>query len=1052
MVRVRFCTYALAAAWLAAGPSAAGHADWWAVTADGSLVPKPGATPEAAQVCVLRQTPIGLELAADLPGLGLAAVQTPGGEFLRVDWPEAALLGAAGGPALPVARRLLLVPDGAAVRLSVSEGRATAIDLAALGYTQPVVPWQPSVPMPPGGGEPPPYVFDAAAYAVDESLPATRVTLVELGMVRGQRLWALEVRPVAYNPVRGTLTIWPHIEISIAFDGGSPFRGLGPLAPLNGVLLNPQQRGFFGRGSGNYLIITAQTFESAIASFVSAKAAQGYNVTTYTVAPGTSRAAIKSYIQGLWGGPNAPDYILIVGDTDGDPATSNTIPHWSGGGNRHANTDLPYTCMDGTDDWYPDIAIGRFAVRTVTQLQDVVEKTLYVAGGVYSDPDYILRATFIASPDYYSGDEETHEWVISHYMDPEGFTSMRVYYRDGARTEDVHEAFNTGCIYGVYYGHSWSNQWQGPIFTPTDVQNLVNANMYPIVLSLTCVVGDYASTTYEPCFLETWQRVADRGAVATIGATAEIYYSGNPGWPEISDLEKFFFAGVYDDGLREVSPVWQSALYRLLNKYGPSAPVTRDYFEMFNLLGDPALEIPAPQEPGFELAATPPVQDVCAPSPATYTVDVIQVAGFTDPVTLSAAGAPPGTSVYFSVNPVTPPGQSTMLVTNTAAAPPGDYFIQITGTAGSVQRTAVVELRLANADPGPVTLLSPPDGATDVVRAPTLSWQAASQAFEYDLEVATDVAFSNVVYSRTVVGAAHTLESELAGSTEYFWHVRARNGCGDSGFCAPFSFTTLQQRNYFTEHFSGGGFDLDGSKLVFAPDGSGHFYAACIEPITALPTDPAGGIPVTTGEDGFVAVENLPVPVWLYGTSYRTFYVCANGYVTFTGGDTDYTESLADHFRMPRVSALFNDFSPQVAGTLSWKPTVDRIAVTWQNVPEYNTSNSNTFQVELFYDGQVHISWFGVDATTGIAGLSDGNGLPGDFVESDLSATRACGPDCPGDFNGDATVGLADLSVLLAHYGMTSGAQYEDGDMDSDGDVDLADLSQFLALYGTDCD
>lgn len=58
---------------------------------------------------------------------------------------------------------------------------------------------------------------------------------------------------------------------------------------------------------------------------------------------------------------------------------------------------------------------------------------------------------------------------------------------------------------------------------------------------------------------------------------------------------------------------------------------------------------------------------------------------------------------------------------------------------------------------------------------------------------------------------------------------------------------------------------------------------------------------------------------------------------------------------------------------------------------------------------------------------------------------------CFGDLDGDGDVDLSDLSQLLAHYGMTSGAEYEDGDLDGDGDVDLSDLSALLAVYGTTC-
>jgi hypothetical protein len=59
---------------------------------------------------------------------------------------------------------------------------------------------------------------------------------------------------------------------------------------------------------------------------------------------------------------------------------------------------------------------------------------------------------------------------------------------------------------------------------------------------------------------------------------------------------------------------------------------------------------------------------------------------------------------------------------------------------------------------------------------------------------------------------------------------------------------------------------------------------------------------------------------------------------------------------------------------------------------------------------------------------------------------------CPGDVNEDAVVDLVDLAVLLAHYGITTGASPSDGDLDCDGDVDLDDLARLLAVYGTACE
>ena len=56
-----------------------------------------------------------------------------------------------------------------------------------------------------------------------------------------------------------------------------------------------------------------------------------------------------------------------------------------------------------------------------------------------------------------------------------------------------------------------------------------------------------------------------------------------------------------------------------------------------------------------------------------------------------------------------------------------------------------------------------------------------------------------------------------------------------------------------------------------------------------------------------------------------------------------------------------------------------------------------------------------------------------------------------GDLDHDGDVDLSDLAQLLAHYGTTSGAVYEDGDLDRDGDVDLSDLAALLAVYGDTC-
>jgi probable HAF family extracellular repeat protein len=58
---------------------------------------------------------------------------------------------------------------------------------------------------------------------------------------------------------------------------------------------------------------------------------------------------------------------------------------------------------------------------------------------------------------------------------------------------------------------------------------------------------------------------------------------------------------------------------------------------------------------------------------------------------------------------------------------------------------------------------------------------------------------------------------------------------------------------------------------------------------------------------------------------------------------------------------------------------------------------------------------------------------------------------CPADLDGDRTIGLGDLAILLTHFGTPDGARPSDGDLDRDGDVDLADLAALLVAFGTNC-
>lgn len=197
------------------------------------------------------------------------------------------------------------------------------------------------------------------------------------------------------------------------------------------------------------------------------------------------------------------------------------------------------------------------------------------------------------------------------------------------------------------------------------------------------------------------------------------------------------------------------------------------------------------EEPSFTVAATPDAGTICAPASMQFELNVGSILGFTDPVTLSAHGMPSGVSAVFPTNPVNPPASTSVTFNVTGAAPFGTHAIEVRGTSGATVRSDFVNLSIASASPGNVTLTSPSNGATGVGLAPTYMWNASTQATSYHMDVATDAGFANIIDSGDTTGTSRVSGIALASLTTYYWRVRGENQCGDGAFASG-SFTTLE--------------------------------------------------------------------------------------------------------------------------------------------------------------------------------------------------------------------------------------------------------------------
>lgn len=189
----------------------------------------------------------------------------------------------------------------------------------------------------------------------------------------------------------------------------------------------------------------------------------------------------------------------------------------------------------------------------------------------------------------------------------------------------------------------------------------------------------------------------------------------------------------------------------------------------------------------FNLSASPSQFNVCQGGQLTSQVLVTPIGNFTQPVTLSATGLPPGASATFSVNPVTP--GNTSVVTISGFNSTGTFTTTVNGVSGSISKTTNLSITV-NGTPGTVLLSAPANNATNVAIRPALSWTAVTNASSYELQLAYDNTFSDNVLTTTVSGTTHNILNPLYGGTGFFWRVRAISTCGTGSWSSTRTFTT----------------------------------------------------------------------------------------------------------------------------------------------------------------------------------------------------------------------------------------------------------------------
>lgn len=91
----------------------------------------------------------------------------------------------------------------------------------------------------------------------------------------------------------------------------------------------------------------------------------------------------------------------------------------------------------------------------------------------------------------------------------------------------------------------------------------------------------------------------------------------------------------------------------------------------------------------------------------------------------------------------------------------------------------------------PPSLLTPADSATGVALLTSFTWSEVGLANSYIIEVATDVAFADIVVEEEVTTNSHTLSTELSEETLYYWRVKSKDLTESSDWSEVWEFTTV---------------------------------------------------------------------------------------------------------------------------------------------------------------------------------------------------------------------------------------------------------------------
>lgn len=184
--------------------------------------------------------------------------------------------------------------------------------------------------------------------------------------------------------------------------------------------------------------------------------------------------------------------------------------------------------------------------------------------------------------------------------------------------------------------------------------------------------------------------------------------------------------------------------------------------------------------------------DVCQPNDLAILFNYQTYLGFAEESTFSATGLPAGMSAtFFPTSAAVTDTPITLTLSGTGSVPVGNYPITVKATASTFTQEVPLNLAVHDSNFSEVVLLSPQNGFVGARFGQLLEWQTNPEYSSYDLQIAKDSVFADIIESASVIFDSY-LPSSLEPDTTYYWRVKPKNNCAEGVFGTPFSFTTTQ--------------------------------------------------------------------------------------------------------------------------------------------------------------------------------------------------------------------------------------------------------------------